>query len=356
MTRPFKVGLDVVPMHYPYSGVRTYVEALIEAYRHSDCGVELVPLASPNGFSRSINRIVRLLWDVRIVGQAANHAKVDILHMTRFAAPARYTRPLVVTVHDLIPLELPEYHASPYARLQQSLAARVVSFAARVVVPSRYVARVVEERLGIGRHRIDVIPMGVTLPPAQRLPRYLSGPYILHTGGFDVRKNLAVLLQAFKRALRELGADWRLVLVGAPHSGNLTVYPPVRPLIEKLQLQDQVVLTGRVSDREKHALYQHAAIAVSPSKSEGFGLPILEAMAHGIPVVASNLTSHPEVAGDAALLVEPTEDAIAEAFVRLAANQTLWTDLSKKGLLRAAEFPWSQTAAATIKAYRRAIQ
>jgi glycosyltransferase involved in cell wall biosynthesis len=355
MKQRLKIGLDVLPMHYPYSGVRTYVEALIDAYRNRDIGIELVPLASTTGLTRSFSRLAQLMWDVRGVAESAALAQVDMLHMTRFAAPHRFARPLVVTVHDLIPLQLAEYQASPQARIQSALAARCVSTATRVIVPSRYVAGVVEELLGYEPNRIDVVPMGVAAPPAGSSPRLIEGPYILHTGGFDARKNLAVLLRAFSRAQRNIDGDWRLVLVGAPHRGNAIVYPPIVPLIKELGLEHRVVLTGRVSEREKHALYQHAAFAVSPSLSEGFGLPILEAMARGVPVIASNRTSHPEVAGDAALLVEPTEDAIDAAIVRLASNQALRAELSVRGRDRAALFPWSRTAAATVETYRRAL-
>lgn len=351
MAKPIRIGLDIAPMHYPYSGVRAYVEALIAAFRNRDSGIELVPISSPNGLMRSSHRLSRLLWDIHGVAGSTDRSGVDALHMTRFAAPLRFDSPLLVTVHDLIPLQLSEYRASRPARIQAELARRAVPHASRVIVPSNYVASVVESELQIDRDRIEVIPMGVAPVPQERLPRFLTGPYILHTGGFDARKNLIVLLHAFARARRELGADWRLVLVGAPHSRNTTVNPPVWPVVEELGLSDRVVLTGRVSEREKHALYRHATVAVNPSLSEGFGLPILEAMAHGIPVVASNRTSHPEVSGDAALLVEPTVDGLVEAFVLLASDSALRSDLAERGRARAAQFPWSRTADATAAAY-----
>jgi glycosyltransferase involved in cell wall biosynthesis len=275
--------------------------------------------------------------------------------MTRFAAPRRIDRPVVVTVHDLIPLQLPEYRASAPARLQIELARRSVPHANRVIVPSRYVAGVVEELLGIDLARIDVIPMGVPAVVDSAAPPSISGSYLIHAGGFDARKNLTALLRAFARASRELGTGWRLVLVGAPHTGNAAVYPPVWPVIEEVGLQDRVVLTGRVSEAEKQSLYRHASIAVNPSLSEGFGLPILEAMAHGVPVLASDRTSHPEIAGDAALLVEPSVDALADGILRLASNQDLRNDLAARGRVRAAEFPWSRTAHSTIETYRRAL-
>ncbi len=356
MAKPMKIGLDVVPLHYPFSGVRVYVEALINEYRNRHGSIELVPLAASNGLTSSSNRLARLGWDVHGVAGSATSAGVDLLHMTRFAAPFRFSGPMVVTVHDLIPLQLPEYRSSRPARIQSELARRMVPKATRVIVPSAYVADVVAELLGVERERIDVIPMGVTIPPESDLPAVVTGPYILHTGGFDARKNLPLLVRAFARARLELGPQWRLILVGAPHSDNPTVYPPIDPVIEELGLQDRVVLTGRVNEEEKHALYRNAAIAVNPSLSEGFGLPILEAMAHGVPVIASNRTAHPEVAGDAALLVEPTLEALADALTLLGMDENLRSSLADKGRSRAALFSWSRTAQSTLDTYHRAAE
>lgn len=354
MQKRLKVGLDAVPLRYPYSGVRAYVEALIDAYRNQDSGIALDLIPSPGELTPS-NRLARLYWDSRGVAASARASGVDLLHMTRFAAPWRIDRPFVVTVHDLIPLQLPEYRASVAARIQVELASRSVRRATRIIVPSTYVAGAVADLFQFDPWRIDVIPMGVSLPSDPSEPPLFSGPYVVHTGGFDVRKNLPVLLSAFAQAARELGTDWRLILVGAPHSANPTVYPPILPVIDELELQNRVVLTGRVSEREKHMLYRHATLAVNPSLSEGFGLPILEAMAHGIPVIASNCTAHPEVAGDAALLVDPSVDALAGALIHLAGNAELRSRLSAKGLARAAEFPWSRTANATLETYRQAL-
>lgn len=356
MQKPIRIGLDVAPLHYPFSGVRAYVEALIDAFRNRDAGIELAPMPPPFGWASSLGRLDRLRWDFHSVAGSASRADVNLLHMTRFAAPRLIDRPLVVTVHDLIPLQLDEYRSSLPARAQSELARRTVPNATRVIVPSQYVASVVQDMLDVDPTNIDVIPMGVPDVSEFVLLPVLTGPYVIHAGGFDARKNLPVLLRAFARASNELGPEWRLVLVGAPHTGNPAVYPPVWPNIEELGLQDRVVLTGRVGDREKHSLYRHATVAVNPSLSEGFGLPILEAMAHGVPVLASNRTSHPEIAGDAALLVEPSADALADGILRLASNQDLRNELAARGRTRAAEFPWSRTARSTIETYRRALE
>ena len=276
------------------------------------------------------DRVARLRWDILGVAGSASWADVDLLHMTRFAAPWAAKSPLVVTVHDLIPLQIPEYRASAHGRLVSKLARRTVVHAARVIVPTLYVANEVELLLGIDSACIDVIPMGVAISLESPGSASIRGPYVIHAGGFDARKNLPALLAAFAQAAEELGPDWRLVLVGAPHTANPIVYPPIRPIIEALGLEGRVILTGRVTEVEKQALYWHATIAAAPSLNEGFGLPILEAMAHGVPVVASNRTSHPEVAGDAALLVDPTKEAIAEALVSLGSDVSLRAEYSTR--------------------------
>lgn len=350
-----RIGLDIAPLNYPPSGVRAYVEALIDAFRSRDTEIELAPLLRSRTLIRTPNRLERLQWDTFGIASAAHDAEVDLLHMTRFAAPRAFDRPLVVTIHDLIPLLLPAYRASLPARIQLELAQRTVVSARRIIVPTRVVARDVTGLLGFPPERIDIIPMGVSIPASARTTPPIAGPYLLHTGGFDLRKNLPALVRAFATALPQLDPDWRLVLMGAPHSGNARIYPPLQPEIDRLALNDRIIMTGRVSEIEKHALYQHATLAIAPSLNEGFGLPILEAMAYGIPVIASNCTSHPEVAGDAALLVEPTEEAMTEAIIRLASDTGLRADLARRGRHRALQFPWSRTAALTIETYRNAL-
>lgn len=350
-----RIGLDASPLSFPPSGVRAYVEALIEAFRSGDAAIDLALLRPSRASTGALGRLTRLDWDTRGIARAARRSRVDLLHMTRFAAPRSIDRPLVVTVHDVIPLQVPEYRASLAARVQSGLARRTVPAATRIIVPSRFTAGEVATVLGVPIEHIDVIPMGVFIPPPDDAPPPFPWPYLLHAGGFDVRKNLPVLVRAFHLALPYLDPSWRLVLLGAPHTGNPVVYPPIWPEIERLGLTERVIMTGRVSETEKHALYRHATIVTAPSLSEGFGLPILEAMGHGIPVIASNRTSHPEVAGDAAVLVEPAEEEFAEAILRLADDSALRAELADRGRRRAAEFPWSRTAARTIETYLAAL-
>jgi glycosyltransferase involved in cell wall biosynthesis len=240
--------------------------------------------------------------------------------------------------------------------------------AARIVLtPSNAAAGDVERLLGIPRERIRVTPeaAGAEYRPAPDpgdpalvavARRFgVRGRYVFNVGGMDVRKNLPVLLEAFARALPRLEEPAQLVIAGAPHTGNRVVFPPLEPVIDRLGLGDHVVLTGFVSAADKLALYQGAALYATPSPHEGFGLTPLEAMACGVPVIAADRTSLPEVVGDAGVLVEPEPEAFAAAVVEVLNRPERAADLRARGLARAATFSWARTARMTLDAYREAL-
>ncbi|HYH12569.1 MAG TPA: glycosyltransferase family 1 protein, partial [Thermomicrobiales bacterium] len=225
--------------------------------------------------------------------------------------------------------------------------------------------RDIERVLGISPERIRVTPLAAdpSLRPAEdgalvraRVAKRfgIAGPYMLSIAGFDRRKNVPLLVRAFARALPDLPGDVTLVLAGAPHSGNSTVFPPVEPVIREEGIVDRVVLTGKVTNDERTSLYQGAIGYVTPSEYEGFGLTALEAMACGVPVIAANRTSLPEVIGDAGMLVEPEIDDLAVAIARLVTDLDLRARLSRSSLGRATEFSWDRTAQLTVQAYRQA--
>jgi glycosyltransferase involved in cell wall biosynthesis len=315
---------------------------------------------------RDDRRVRRATWELVGVHQAAESAHGDLLHIPHFSAPLRDAGALVVTIHDVIPLVLPEYRASRAMRAHLAIVRRTIRRARLILTPSRAAAKDIERVLGIPGERIRMTPeaAGPAYQPAadravvrQQLMRLgIEGRYIFNVGGLDVRKNLPVLLAAFARARPHLNEPVLLVIAGSAHSGNPAVFPPLEPEIRRLGLAGAVILPGRITEEEKIALYQGADLYVTPSLYEGFGLTALEAMASGVPVIAANRTSLPEVVGQAGLLVEPEPDALAEAMVRVLTSPALADDLRQRGLIRSGQFSWRRTAELTIAAYHEALE
>jgi glycosyltransferase involved in cell wall biosynthesis len=312
------------------------------------------------------SKLRKIWWEQRCVPALVRRLQPHVLHIPYFAAPVRVDVPLVVTVHDVIPLVLPEYRASLAMRLYTALVRRTVRRATLVVTDSEWSRRDIVDRLGFPDERIRVVPLGVDerFRPAEESERTrelaarwgIRGPVVLNLGGFDVRKNLPLLVRAFARALPDLPEGSVLVIPGQAHSGNPRLYPPLGPLVRSLGLEQRVLFPGPIDEEEKVLWYRLATVYAYPSLYEGFGLSPLEAMACGTPVIAARCTSLPEVVGDAGLLVEPDERAFARALVQLVNDAELRRTLRARGLARARLFTWQRTAEGTLAAYREASE
>jgi glycosyltransferase involved in cell wall biosynthesis len=281
--------------------------------------------------------------------------RLDLVHATSAAVPPTGGRPLVATVHDLAFRHYPDAYPPAGRRYHERSARIVADEAARVLVPSEATARDLAELYGVDRGRVTITPLGVE-PPAEpdragaaRLLHDLGvrGRFLLAVGTLEPRKNLPRLLAAFGEVTDELPDHW-LVVVGPVGWG-----PALRPTWESVRVK----LAGPVDDATLHALYEVADGLAYPSLYEGFGLPVLEAMAHGVPVLTSDRSSLPEVAGDAALLVDPLDrTALAAGLLRLAGDTALRGRLAEAGPRRAAGFTWRATAAATWATYREVAE
>lgn len=303
---------------------------------------------------------LKLWFEQRAFPAFARLEGAELVHYPYFAAPARSPAPLVVTAHDVIPLVLPEYRGSVLVRAYMRLQATTVARSRLILTDSNASRHDVVRVLGVARQRVRVIPLAADrrfrpAPPEQvavvREKLRLPERYVLYNGGLDVRKNVTRLLLAYARARASHSVTEPLAITGNPDQRGALV-PPLRPLVEQLGLERHVRFVGLARD-EIVALYSGCALFVYPSRYEGFGLPVLEAMACGAPVACSNASSVPEVAGDAAILFDPEDEAqMAEAIARGLAEPG-WAE---KGIARAAEFTWERTATATLQAYADALE
>jgi glycosyltransferase involved in cell wall biosynthesis len=290
--------------------------------------------------------------------------RFDAFFAPNYIPPATRTKGLVVTVHDLAFKILPE--TAPHANrfwhryFEQSLAQ-----AAEIITVSHATRNDLCEIYDIPPEKVTAVLSGVDLdvfkPSSEadieetKEELGIEGPYLLFVGGLEPRKNLRMLLRAFSQLPEELRPT--LVLAGAPvhwiPGGPEIMTSALRALPD--DVSGKVVMTGYVSEKQKVALLSGAEALVYPSVYEGFGMPVLEAMACGTPVLTSNVSSLPEVAGDAAILVDPYEtSAIADGMRELLTDEELRSRLSEAGLARAQQFTWAETARQTAKVLHRA--
>jgi len=280
----------------------------------------------------------------------------SLYHSLYYLMPYGPRVPTVVTIYDLIPLRMP-YHVPPPTRILFRVFVKMaLRTACHVVVISEATRRDLLARYRLPGERVTVIPLAVD-PAFRPQPREvvralcarfdLPDRYVLYVGSNKPHKNLVRLVEAW---VRMQPRSFPLVIAGYWSDAH----PEVGRRIEELGLGSAVRLVGPVREEDLPALYSGALLFAFPSEYEGFGLPVLEAMACGVPVVAANVSSLPEVAGDAALFVDPRDlDALAQGMDDLVGNEGLRKHLAEKGLERAREFSWERCAEQTLRVYER---
>jgi glycosyltransferase involved in cell wall biosynthesis len=307
---------------------------------------------------------VELAWIVR-------HARPDVVHCPHFPTPVPATAPLVVTLHDLAPLRFPGVMPSGVKRIAyRAWNSRAAREADVLVVPSRWTAGEIEAVFPKARGKLRVIaeaaddfscgfagpanPAGPVVPAEfadGSQAELVSGPYLLSMGNTRPHKDLPTLLRAFA-LLAPSEPDLRLLLVGPRQPGYVDEAIPRAPA----EIRGRVTFTGRVDDTQLQTLYAGAVIFVFPSRYEGFGLPPLEAMASGVPVVCADAASLPEVIGSAGVFF-PAGDApaLCATLAQVMRDGVLRQELRRAGRERAALFSWARAAEETAAVYRGAI-
>ena len=296
-------------------------------------------------------------------------ASCDVVHSLRTPLPPPSRIPAAaraLTVHDVIPLLHPEWMYQDAEREVRAIMDSVDPERDFVIANSEATAADVAALLPMRRERIFVTPFAADAevfhhePSAERIAaarrRYgiLPGPYLLSLGTVEPRKNLPRLLRCFFRLAEDAAfPDLQLLLVGPTGWRTEEIFSTLE---SRPALRSRVRLTGYIPDTDLAALYSGARVFAYPSLYEGFGLPVLEAMQCGAPVVTSNTSSMPEVAGDAAVCVTPTDDdALYDALRRVLTDDAWASELSRRGLERARRYSWDRTAEATVEAYRRML-
>lgn len=295
--------------------------------------------------------------------RACRQVGATVAHVPYWGPPLRCPAPLVVTVHDLIPLAIRQYRRGLRARLYHALVSAAARGASHVITDSQFSRDEIVQRLHIPSEQITPIYLaaGASYKPESDLlldmavtQKYnLPDFYVLYLGGYARHKNVMNLLLAYSYVAQALGEDYPLVLAGAkPAPGDN--FPDYDDYIRRANLQQYVRWIGYVDEDDKPAIYRNAMCFAFPSRYEGFGLPPLEAMACGTPVVTTNAASLPEVVGDAAFALEP-DDArqMAGSIISLLIQDSFSEEMKQKGLQQAARFSWQQTVAQTVVVYDR---
>jgi glycosyltransferase involved in cell wall biosynthesis len=303
-------------------------------------------------------------WEQIGLLKSGRTENIDLLHCPYFASPLVTRYPTVVTIHDVIPLILREYAWRKQTVLYNALVSAASKRAQAIIAVSQCSKRDIEQTLNIPSDRIHVIGNAVDasfrpisdfwLMSSVRERYDIGSEYVLYFGGFDLRKNVPRIIRSYAKLPAEMRKRYQLVVAGRLHHLGHPLYPDPRPLVSELDLDGQVIFTGQIREQDKAPLYSGATAFVFPSLYEGFGMPVLEAMACGAAVITSSTSSLPEVAGDAGLLVDPlNDDAITAALGRLLDDEPFRRELGERALARSRFFTWRQVAEQTVEVYRQ---
>ncbi|MEY2565796.1 MAG: hypothetical protein QOE35_325 [Actinomycetota bacterium] len=351
-----RVAFDVTPVLSGDTGVAEYARRLYDELKDDD-GLELVPFGAGRGPDpgfplRRIKVPLRLLhrswrWTGRPSLRRVTGA-VDLLHALE-GIPPPTRAPVVLTVHDLLPVVMPELYGPRHLRTTAGhlAAARRASV---LLATCHATADHVAEVTGVARERIVVAPLGHREQSPVCPPRQIAGPYILAVGAVTPRKSFHLLAQAVGRLGK---ASPPVVVAGPPGWDSESVHAS----IDAAGVRHRVTFLGRVADDELEGLYRHAELVAHPSIAEGFGIPCLEAMGYGVPVVAADIPSVREFGGDAVCLVPPGDVvALAHALADVLADAERRRAMVAAGRRRAALYTWAHTAEGVRQAYRLALQ
>lgn len=316
-------------------------------------------IACPD-FMRSRERILFEQWRLPTI---LKQSGCEVVHYFDYHTPLRpIPAKMIVTIHDLSYYKHPAYFTFGRRVLKQSITALSLGRAEKVLCVSTHTKMDVYDKFPkLDRNKVKAIPLGVKVydkqGDLQDFSTYMkeigiNGKYILYIGTLEPRKNVELLIRAYQRAVSKASISHQLLLCGKPGWKYQGIFDAAKEMVPR----ERIVFGGYAPEQMLPLLYKNAEAFVYPSWYEGFGLPPLEAMACGAPVLSSNASSLPEAVGDAALLFSPVdEEGLADLLIRVIEEKGLKEELRERGLRQAAKFSWTQTAQQTLNVYRELL-
>jgi glycosyltransferase involved in cell wall biosynthesis len=365
----------------PHTGSGQYLRRLLTALRRvaPELGFTLIlpthiaqPQDVPDGVSvihASAGRgnIGKVWFEQRAYPAAVARLKADIAHVPYWAPPLSVDAKLVVSILDVIPLLIPDYASSLGARLYTSLVTATARGAAHVLTLSNAAKSDIVQKIGYPAKQITVTHLaaderyhprlGAERDATVKAKYNLPDRFVLYLGGFDVRKQVNRALLAYTYVGPAEGQEVPLVLAGREPVWSKPLFPDLRAYAKELNIEEYVQWIGYVDEEDKPALYRLATAFVYPSIAEGFGLPVLEAMASGTPVIACDIPVMREIVGDAAYLVaQDSERQMAAAILALLLQNPLSEQMIQRGLGQATRYSYRKAAKETVSAYERVMR
>ncbi|MDE1546528.1 glycosyltransferase family 1 protein [Dechloromonas agitata] len=366
-----RIGVDVSPLVGNLTGIGRYthevLKRLIESghewflYSHDHIDANYTERTNVHlRLVKTFRFLPRIVSVQTTIPLQANLDKVDLFWSPTHRLPTLLSKKIarVLTIHDLVWKRAGETMRPLNRFLDATLMPEGIRIADRIIAVSEHTAFDLKTEFPTSRHKIRTIPLGVSSPftaaPRESLASMgLTGQYFLFVGTLEPRKNLGRLISAFSALPQRLREQVCLVIAGGDGWGGVNV----ASIAERFGVERNIRVLGYVSEEQLATLYSHALFLAMPSLYEGFGLPLLEAMARGIPVLASDCSSMPEVVGNAGVLVDPHDvSSIVKGLVEILENGARRSELSKLALLNASRFSWDKAAKETLEVFEDAIE
>jgi O-antigen biosynthesis alpha-1,3-mannosyltransferase len=359
-----RIGIETSATSFNNAGTARYCQALVDSLRAlASNDIDLVELRATRrlrlprpGLARKIFVAYwELIYCTRILPAQLRRHRIDLLHCTiplpLHSGLLDTGTKIVTTICDVIPFSHPEWFPRMMGLRLRRRMRRAVEGSQHLIAISNFTKWTLSRYLNVPADHISVTHLGVNHPTT--VAHCDLGEALLAVGTLEPRKNLVVVLEAYRLLRQRVPVPPKLLIVGGQGWGDHAL----NSLIRKGELKGGVQLLGFVPDDQLFALYRSARMLLYPSLQEGFGLPVLEAMACGCPVITANTSSLPEVAGDAAILADPSDaPGLADAIHKLLTDDALARELSQKGLRRAAQFSWERCARQTVDVYRALLE